>query len=181
MALSFTCDHCNRPLEVDDEAAGQFADCPHCRRVVPVPRQSQSPPHYNAVAMNPARPPIESTGPRTIASGPPAPHFGMAALASVVIAQLCICMLFFVGLSDAQEIQATDGVEIVAIERGLLWPLLYYGAVGGCTTAVFTAIVSLSRKEKPRWMAITALSLITLFVCGFTGFMMLSAMMGAII
>ena len=38
--IAFRCQHCKRPLEVDDDLAGKQAACPHCRQISDVPTQS---------------------------------------------------------------------------------------------------------------------------------------------
>ncbi len=38
--ILFRCQHCKRPLEVDDDLAGRQAACPHCRQVSEVPLRS---------------------------------------------------------------------------------------------------------------------------------------------
>lgn len=165
MAISFVCEHCDRHIEVDDEAAGQFADCPYCRRVVPVPKGGPSLAANRAVAFNHSA--TTATTRETVTTSVQ-PHFGKVALASIVIAQLCFFVAMFLQFSDFQEMSAADGVEITQIDRGITYHLLFFGAFGGGSTAVFAGIMSLTRKEKPRWPAITALCMATLFVCGFT-------------
>jgi len=176
MAISFACEHCDRHIEVDDEAAGQFADCPYCRRVVPVPRNGQAPALRETVALNDAR-----TATHESLSPPIQPHFGKLALASVVIAQLCFFVAMYMQFGDFRELSTSEGVEITQIDRGITYPLLFFGAFGGGSTAVFAGIVSLSRKETPRWPAVTALCLVAMFVCGFTMLMTLSMMFAGFI
>lgn len=43
MAIRFHCVNCRKMIEVDDEYAGQAAQCPYCATVVDVPRQSEPP------------------------------------------------------------------------------------------------------------------------------------------
>jgi len=178
MAISFACEHCDRHIEVDDEAAGQFADCPYCRRVVPVPRNSQSQAVSDAVALDNASRPAAA---HNSVSPPIQPHFGKLALASVVIAQVCFFVAMYLQFGDFRELSASDGVEITQIDRGITYQLLFFGAFGGGSTAVFAGIVSLSRKETPRWPAVTALCLVAMFVCGFTLLMTLSMMFAGFI
>jgi hypothetical protein len=40
MAIQYPCPNCGKPIEVDDEFAGQHATCPYCRHAAAVPHQS---------------------------------------------------------------------------------------------------------------------------------------------
>jgi DNA-directed RNA polymerase subunit RPC12/RpoP len=43
MAIRFTCQSCQQPIEVDDQWAGQAVACPYCKKVITAPKESTWP------------------------------------------------------------------------------------------------------------------------------------------
>ncbi len=68
MPIQFRCAHCSKPIEVDDEFAGQSATCPYCSQVTPVPAAGEPASH----PVLPARPMAAADAGR---SPPPLPSF----------------------------------------------------------------------------------------------------------
>src|SRR5436309_15287527 len=43
MPINFNCPNCHKPLRVKDELAGKKGPCPHCKKLVTVPKPAAAP------------------------------------------------------------------------------------------------------------------------------------------
>ena len=66
--ITYPCQHCQKPLEVDDELAGKKAACPHCGLISDVPLRSAA-----ASEFPPARPAAPAPIPLASPSAPSGP------------------------------------------------------------------------------------------------------------
>lgn len=191
MSIQFECPSCSKPIEVDDEYAGQTAACPYCRKVVSIPSVTTLAPRANTAArpMGPALP-AETAGPSD--SAPLELHLGpkltprqRAALSYANYGLICsaLTVLIFVTTltfgfifllrelgvdpATASTLQPTPeemshAQEVVANKH----PWLAAGPMGGGFFAIVglaLGIASLRGRRKSNWRAI-----VTVLICGMT-------------
>jgi hypothetical protein len=178
MAIRFTCQSCQQPIEVDDQWAGQSVACPYCEKVITAPRESTLPDHDIPEA-TPAgsglRPPPPPPGQTSYASQD-ATGSGKKAqwalLLSSTSAVLCVLAWFFlmaVVMEKAMDIAGEDAdaeqlnkvIQEMSVEQNMPVPtstkaMAVIGTLcglGGIILAIQALVQSTSRKG----MAITAL------------------------
>jgi len=83
MPIKFECEHCSQSLEADDDMAGEYIPCPHCERLIGIPKMSL-PPAVTAPAVS--APPV----PRAVTMPPKAPQTSGLAIASMVVGILSL-------------------------------------------------------------------------------------------
>lgn len=180
MPIQYRCQDCQRPIEVDDEAAGQMVACPFCREIKPAPTSSD-PALLSTVPLATPRtlgPPVDAAAPTppSAAGNAAANRLGWAALLSAGFAVVCIIVFvawmlpMMAGLGPAadmaefqrrmqSELEARPGMAAVSILGSCAAPLV----------GVVLGIGALLKGASPRWPAIVAL-------CGTGGLLLISCM-----
>lgn len=168
MPIQYRCQACGQPIEVDDEAAEQLVCCPFCNKIGPAPAQSDPTIETSEIAELPEAPAAQ---PGASASELPAPivstggnRLGWVALACVGVAVLSYAILMIVlasvalrngpttNMAQMQEemqhkFEATPWMNVLSLLGGWMAPMAGF----------VCAIVSLARRGRPRWPAVTAL------------------------
>ncbi len=165
MAIRFVCSACRQPIEVDDEMANQAVTCPYCRTAVDVPAAST----LDAGATTPPEP-ADYAGPEEPLPRKTSP-LGWIALACVVVFVLSSAyfILVLASLMKGLDPNAMPPEELQQIveERMKSKPgIQIIGYLGACVVpaiGIVCAIVALAKRNRPRWPAIVALSLLGLF------------------
>lgn len=167
MPIQFCCESCNQPIEVDDDGAGQWVACPFCSQTRRAPTTSDVSLRVDVPVATP-----QGGFEQDAAGGGhvPAPEagrrrctLGWIALACLGVGVLSTCVQMPLVFSaqktvgahgDFQEIQKA----VLNEQMAHLWAIAA-GFVGTLTpmAALTLAIVSLVRRESPRWPAVATL------------------------
>ena len=133
MAIQFACEACGKPIEVDDELAGQLAVCPYCRATVRAPQQAapgaalgpqraglSGPPGTSAPITSPALGVPASESP-VVAVPPPAPLAGNRpgnwGLALGIVAWIAVVLTFGYIISQLTAVLVTEDYDQVGPEQ----------------------------------------------------------------
>ncbi|MCB9853011.1 MAG: hypothetical protein H6819_07940 [Phycisphaerales bacterium] len=190
MAIQFSCESCRQPIEVDDEAANLRACCPYCQAIVQVPASSDLAVSGFGAAARPdtalqtALPvPHRQGAPASVRSDadsiadkpePLSATLGFMAFSTIIISMILfivtiIATMYFlypkiesgpvVDVSQMQEL----GEELYQTQPWIAIASTFSYFLG--FTAIGLAVGSLYRRERPRWPAITVLSIVAGFFC----------------
>ncbi len=169
MSIQFRCESCSQPIEVDDDGAGQWVACPFCGQTSRAPMTSDAGIQVDV----PVAAPQVGLGQGGFATAPmPTPAvetrrcvLGWIALACLGVCMLSLCVLMSVVVPVVADLGANADpatIQKAVVEKQLasLWATLA-GFLCSLTPAagLTLAIISLARRESPRWPAITALAI----------------------
>ncbi len=174
MPIQFRCESCSQAIEVDDDGAGQWVACPFCSQTSLAPASSDPNIQFDV----PVAPPQGGPGPEVVgfdaapfvAAEPRRCVLGWIALACLGACFLCMCVLMSIVLPAMANLGPNP--DPVAIQKAVMAkqmesPLaIVAGFLSSLTpiAGLALAIVSLVRRESPRWPAIVAISLSAVMV-----------------
>lgn len=189
MAIQFSCENCGQPIEVDDEAANQRAQCPYCRGVVQVPSISDVSISASVVPAQPtatlqtALPVPHRQGAPTSVHGAQQPAekadrpatLGYMALSTMVIS-FCLFLVVMVtimpvlmplmpqqpgAMPDMNKMQSVID-DLVQNKPWVGIASVFFQILG--ITGIGLGVASLVRSERPRWPAVTVLAVVVGFI-----------------
>ncbi len=183
MAIQYHCGSCNKPIEVDDEAAGQMVSCPFCQNMSVAPSSSDPTIRIDNAPLAPpgSVPPVAVGSPANTAGdwpglkpasarppsnrNPIVDKLGWIALACMGLAVMCFLlqnMAMAPAMPDLQSEEPPDmqemmelGAKTVADKPWLM--LLSMLALLLPIVAMILSVVSLALKGVPKWPAIATL------------------------
>lgn len=187
MAIQFHCTQCGEAIEVDDHLAGQMVTCPYCRKAVTATVMASVPPPVSvpaaaAVDAGPSTsPPSVSETLEYAAVFTPLPKkavTGWISLVLMVLGIFCMIQMFIVSRQLTQGMpKPKTEQEMIEMQKSVIAkiekkPALFIMAGGTCflpVTSLILSIVSLVRRERPRWPGLFPLILLgvcMLLMCG---------------
>lgn len=178
MAVQFNCSSCGKPIEIDDEFAGQSVTCPYCRTVVRAVAGGSAPvasPLGGAISAD--VPPQMGAMPFV---PPPAARPNWFATASmicglIIIVTLCVAVGTMVPIAKKYapngQVNPADAEKIQKefVQQPIMKIFSVTNMVAAIVGFVF-AILGLTRRQGRKWQAIVGLTLCSLVLaCGALG------------
>lgn len=176
MPIQFNCLTCGKPIEVDDEFAGQAVTCPYCRKVMNAPTSGTAPAGPPESLPDSGPPP--ASAPLSPAFAPPQVQrsnwFASVSLACSIIVMLCFCVAlagsYKVMKQIAPDLKLKPDQMEEYVDRTSKEPLLMVSSIvtlSASVTGVIFAILGLTRRTGRRWQAIVGLVICGLMLaCG---------------
>lgn len=187
MAVQFNCSSCGKPIEIDDEFAGQSVTCPYCRTVVRAVAGGVAP------VASPLGEGFGAGAPPQIGGTPFPPSVPMASNWFATVGFLCsllvilsFCVAFgTLGKQFQQQFpngQATPEQTQKLVEQAVKEPSMVAASwcvmLSALTGTVFS-ILGLVKRRGRRWQAIVGLTICGLFaMC--VGLLLVTSVAGAL-
>ncbi len=168
MPIQFQCSTCGKPIEVDDEFAGQAVTCPYCRKVMNAPT-GLVPPAVTSTTAAYSGPQVASAGPIPQFTPPAQSNwFASASLVCSIVVLLCLCLAFAgsykVMKRMAPDLKLQQDQMPAFVEQTSKEPMLVVSSIVtliASIAGVLFAILGLVRRTGRRWQ-----SILSLIVCG---------------
>jgi hypothetical protein len=167
MPVQFNCAACGKPIEIDDEFAGQAVTCPYCRGVVKAP-PAGGPPVAAPLDLPPPDLASSPTGP----SPAVVPNwFATAGLMCAVVIVLAFCTSLGMivktvqtehpdgRINQAQLQELMDRASKMPLMIAVQWIILIAAVMG-----TILSILGLTRRQGRRWQAIIGVTISGLFL-----------------
>lgn len=174
MPIQFACTTCGKPIEIDDEFAGQAVTCPYCRNVMQAPARSANSEAPNAIHESPGPSGASSAVPHLFTGPQPTNWFASASLICAILMLLSLCL----GMAGAAKVMKQiapdmklqpNQMEQVANQAAKEPMVMTSSALMllASVLGVIFAILGLTRRTGRRWQAIVGLVLCGLMLaCG---------------
>lgn len=189
MPIQFRCQHCEQPIEVDDEYAGKTAACPYCQHVNSIPQSSTYIP-TEAVTARPLHEPAPPWQPQQQPGPPPVEtQHSRTAILSGNFALICTALtlvLFAIALVRGAQLMSQAGMlnaftpasqpspeDLQQLQNLMISDAFYIGPMIGsmffAVAGTALAITSLVQRRAGNWRGIVGVVIcggFLLCVCG---------------